>query len=614
MIHRHEPSGLRPHARGRAAAAAVVPFVLLLVASRARATDDPPRRPAAPPPALATATPVRGCADLAGVDLTGIGGAGSRVTRAGETTSDGVAVCSVEGTLAPAIGFRVDLPTRSWTRRYLQVGCGGLCGRVSLEVGAAEGCPVLAAGGFAVASTDMGHEGTGGGFGRDPQKRADFAHRAVHLTAVAARALIRSFYGREPAYAYFTGCSDGGREALVEAQRHPGDFDGIIAGAAAMNFQVQNGLYHAWQARSNTGPDGKAILLAGRLPVLHDAVLTACDALDGRADGLVSAPGACRFDPASVRCRAGQDSTACLTPEEVAVVRRLYDGPRDPATGERLTVGGPQFGSELAWAGVFVPHSADRPIMSERFALDALRTLIFETDPPAGFTLADLAFDRATFDRLRPRHPLFDATDPDLSAFAARGGKLILWHGWADPHISPLNTVAYHEAVRAQVGEARAEAFERLYLLPGVHHCSGGEGPSLIDLLTPMMLWVERGQAPDAIVARQAPPGRGNGFGQPGDAARGGDGPGAPPPGTTPPSGATPGGMAPPPGAGVRAEQPPAPSRSRPVYPYPFVAAYDGTGDPDRASSYRRGGPLAAVRTPDWAGSDFYRPYAARDR
>lgn len=249
---------------------------------------------------------------------------------------------------------------------------------------------MLAAGGFAVASTDMGHQGAGGEFGRDSQKRADFAHRAVHLTAVAAKALIRSFYGREPAYAYFTGCSGGGREALVEAQRCPGDFDGILAGAA-MNFQVQNGLYHAWQARSNTGPDGKAILLAGRLPVLHDAVLTACDALDGRADGLVSAPGACRFDPASVQCRAIQDGTTCPTPEEVAVVRRLYDGPRDPAIGERLTVGGPQPGSELAWADVFVPRSAEAPIMSERFALDALRTLIFETDPPAGFTLADLA-------------------------------------------------------------------------------------------------------------------------------------------------------------------------------------------------------------------------------
>lgn len=541
------------------------------------------------------------------MDLTAVGGAGSRVTKAGETTSRGIAVCSVEGTLAPTIDFRVDLPTKNWSGRYLQVGCGGLCGRVSLEVGAAEGCPVLGAGGFAIASTDMGHQGMGGEFGRDPQKRADFAYRAVHLTAVAAKALIRGFYGREPAHAYLTGCSDGGREALVEAQRFPADFDGIIAGAPAMNFQVQNGFYQAWQARSNTGPDGKAILLAGRLPILHNAVLKACDALDGQADGLVSAPGACRFDPSTAQCRAGQDTKTCLTPNEVAVVRRLYDGPRDPATGERLTVGGPQFGSELAWTGVYVPRAPGQPIFSEQIALDALRNLVFETDPPPGSTLADLRFNRATFDRLRPRHPLFDATNPDLSVFAAHGGKLILWHGWADPHISPLNTVAYHEAVQAQMGKARADAFERLYLLPGVHHCSGGEGPSLIDLLTPMMLWVERGQAPDAIIARQAAPGRGNGFGQPGGAAGRGAGPGAPP------LGMAPGDTAPSPGADMRPEPPPAPSRNRPVYPYPFVAVYDGAGDPDQASSYRRGGPLAAVRIPGWAGSDFYRPYAAQD-
>jgi hypothetical protein len=171
----------------------------------------------------------------------------------------------------------------------------------------------------------------------------------------------------------------------------------------------------------------------------------------------------------------------------VDVVRKLYDRQRDPAKGKRLTAGGPLFGSELAWGGVYVPVSADQPIFNQKIALDALRNVVFETNPPAGFSLADVTFDEATFDRLRPLHQLYDATNPDLSAFAASGGKLILWHGWADRHISPINTIVYHQAVETQMGEARAEAFTRLYLFPSMYHCRGGEGPSLIDLLSPLM-------------------------------------------------------------------------------------------------------------------------------
>jgi len=535
----------------------------------------------------------RACSELPGVDLVDVGGAGSRVTSATQASDRGVAVCAVEGVLAPSIGFKLLLPLQAWTGRYLQVGCGGLCGRASLEVGAADGCVPLAAGGFVIASTDMGHQGMGGEFGQDPHKREDFAHRGVHLTAVASKKLVSAFYGRDAAHAYFTGCSDGGREALVEAQRHPEDFDGIVAGAPAMNFQVQNSLYHAWQARSNTGADGKAILAASRLPLLHRAALDQCDGLDGQVDGLIVDPRACRFDPGALLCRSNppEDGASCLTPAEVEAVRRLYHGPRDAATGERLTIGGPQPGSELAWAGVFVPRAADQPIFSERIALDALRNLVFESNPPAGFGLNDLRFDRATFDRLRPLHALYDATDPDLSAFAGKGGKLILWHGWSDPHISPINTIAYHEAVARSLGKERTESFERLYLLPGVYHCSGGEGPSRVDLLTPMIEWVERGVAPDAVIARSPRQGQASSFGLP--------------PG--PPAGQ-------PPAALEAAKAPAAGERSRPVYPYPSVAKYDGKGDPNQASSYVRATPLISAEGPEWAGSDFYRPYPRRER
>ncbi|MDO6387852.1 tannase/feruloyl esterase family alpha/beta hydrolase [Uliginosibacterium sp. 31-12] len=529
--------------------------------------------------------PVQSCSGLLATALSDIGGEGSQVLSARESVKEGVAMCVLEGRLAPAIGFRVSLPVEGWTQRYLQIGCGGLCGRIPEEVGAAEGCVPLKAGGFVIASTDMGHQGMGGEFGRDEALRIDFAHRAVHLTAVAAKKLIRAYYGRAEAFAYFTGCSDGGREALMEAQRYPEDFDGIIAGAAAMNFQVQNGLYHAWQARANTGADGQAILQAARLPLLHQAVLAQCDGLDGLQDGLLSDPRLCHFDPASLQCPVGAASPRndCLSAAEVDAVRKLYAGPRDPRSGERLIIGGPQYGSELAWVGVFVPRAAGQPIFSGQIALDALRNLSFERNPPESFSLADIHFDQAMLEQLKPLHPLYDATNPDLRAFAAAGGKLILWHGWADPHISPLNTLAYHEALEQFMGKQEAAAFERLYLLPGVYHCADGEGPSLVDFLTPMQAWVEQGQVPQAVLAKQAASRPRSSFGQPGALS-----------------------------PAVEASPAPAKTRARPLYPYPALAALKPGADPDQAASYAAAPARFTASTPAWSGSSLFTPYRAR--
>lgn len=310
---------------------------------------------AASPSTLAVITPAETCQALSKIDLAAIGGIGSKVTEATETTSGGLPVCSVKALLAPAINVQILLPIKTWTQRYLQIGCGGLCGMIMLQSGASNGCPVLTNGGFVMAATDMGHSGQSSDWGLDEQRRVDFAYRAQHLTALASKALIRTFYGQEQKYAYFNGCSDGGREALMEAQRYPEDFDGMIAGAPAMLFQVQNTLYHGWQAVSNTDADGSVILTSDRLPLIHKAVVEACDALDGVKDGLIAEPAKCRFNPATITCAPGQSETStCLTPKEAEVVRRFYEGPKDATTGAALTAGQPLPGSELNWQGVYV--------------------------------------------------------------------------------------------------------------------------------------------------------------------------------------------------------------------------------------------------------------------
>lgn len=544
------------------------------------------------------------CTALTTTDLSAVAGVGSHVLSTASQSLNGARYCVVQSRLMPAITVTILLPEEGWTGRYMQIGCGGLCGMIGMNVGAAAGCAPLTQNGVAMAATDMGHSMQEVDFGKDPQKRRDFADRAQHLAAVASKALIRQFYGKPARWSYFNGCSDGGREALIAAQRYPDDFNGIIAGAAAMNFLAQNALYHAWQARTNTGSDGRAILTADLLPVLHQSVVAQCDGLDGQKDGLIAEPQACHPDLQSIRCPAGEAGKNCLTDLQIKTVQRLYDGPRDQQSGERMTVGGPLPGSELAWIGVFVPRMADQPLMSAQASLAVLRYLAFEQTKP-DFKLSDLTFDRATFDKLRALHPLYDATNPDLSAFAKAGGKLIIWHGLADPHISPLNSIAYHQAVGKQMGEAQRDSFERLYLLPGVYHCSGGEGPSLVDFMTPLMNWVEQGRAPDTVVSWQAPKDDHNGFGQPSGMQTKSGKPAGKAHGKLPPSDA----MSDHPLA-LRIDSVPHGSAGRPVYPYPYRAAYR-SGDPAQPANYQRVKIGEVPTRYPWLGEEFFTPYSA---
>ncbi|ETM98442.1 hypothetical protein PPTG_24617 [Phytophthora nicotianae INRA-310] len=410
---------------------------------------------------------------------------------------------------------------------------------IRMQVNAASGSQQVSGGELALAATDMGGGMDGKVFANNPGRRKSFAYSAQHLTSLVSKTLMQAYYGQKPRYSYFNGCSDGGREGVMEAMRYPNDFDGILAGAPAMLFQFQNSLHHGWLAMSNIdgpmpelppmmrgpppGPEGRehgpprrglpehglpasgptAIVTASKLPLLHAAVVRACDALDGLVDGLLSDPRLCKFDPRDLLCDAEsavQVDQQCLTEAEVETIHKFYNGPVDPVTGSHLTVGNVQFGSELAWEGVFVPSGPRQPVMSAHIALAALRYLIFEPNPPESYSLNDLEFTEATVELLRARHPLLDATSPDLTAFKNAGGKLILWHGWSDEHISPRTTIAYHEALQKHLGAEQMAEFERLYLLPGVQHCGHGEGMAAIDLVTPLLEWVEQGSAPHKII------------------------------------------------------------------------------------------------------------------
>jgi hypothetical protein len=533
---------------------------------------------------LGPVTNMLGCAALGSIDLSKAVGASTKILSAVSQSTIHGRVCVVKGNIAPNIQFEARLPVKGWTQRYLQTGCGGLCGELSINVDHAEECQPYQDGQLATASTDMGHEGGLGdaSFGADPQQRIDFAYRGVHLTAVAVKALIAKFYGRPAKYAYFSGCSDGGREALMEAQRFPKDFDGIAAGAPAMNFQVQNSFYHAWMARSNTDAHGHAILTADKLPVLHAAVLAQCDALDGLKDGQITNPRQCHFDPSLTQCAANvTDTKDCLSAAQVATTKKFYAGPHD-AQGHRFVVGSVQPGSELQWRGVFVPATVDGKIFSADIALQSLKNVIFKTNPPANMQLKNFAFDQATFNKVKQLHGLNDATNPDVHAFVDHGGKLLLWHGWADPHISPLNTIAYYNAVQKTLGKG-SEQSVRLFLFPGMGHCGGGEGPNQFDILTPLMAWVEGQHAPQEVIA-----------GRPDEVV----GPQSMPPRPSK-------GMQPPQRLDSMQAQPV--NRTRPIYPYPQVAKYSGHGSVDDAANFTAATPAnAPAATPPWMGSDFY--------
>lgn len=469
---------------------------LLLFARLAHAAGD--AQLVALPPRTAIA-PVMACTALVTPTTSQVGDIAYRVIAAHEGTGDAnrPPACVVDAYAAPQTRFTLRLPLTGYQGRFLQGGCGGMCGVIGDTLTPTCSNAHLAGGSFATAFDNGGHFGAGIGdatWASDPELRAQFAHKATHATAVAAKAIVARFYGVVPRASYFVGCSGGGREALMEAQRYPQDFDGIVAGSSvSMPAAMQLFL---WEAQAGLDTAGNPIFTPGAVAVLHRAVIAACDRLDGIPDGQVDDPRRCTFNPATLRCPQKAGTPDCLTPAQVAAAQAYYRGPHD-ADGTALFPGGAPYGSELGWVG---PGAATG---GGKFAAESFITrLLMPGVLPASFGWRDWRFTRASLAQLLAAGAAFDATDPDLSTFAARGGKLILWQGMADNAAGARGMLDYYQALRDLAGGlAPARAFARMFPVPGGYHCQGGYIPYDEDFLGAVVQWVEQGRAPDAVLA-----------------------------------------------------------------------------------------------------------------
>jgi len=428
--------------------------------------------------------------------------------------------CRVAATLTPTsdsdIKIEVWLPTRGWNGKYQAVGNGGWAGVISYSAMAE-----ALQGGYATASTDTGHEGGRGTFALGhPEKLVDFAWRSEHEMTAKAKQVIEAFYGAGPKLSYWNGCSTGGRQGLKAAQMFPEDYNGIIAGAPANRTAIS-----LWIADAVLKDPARYIPPA-KYPVIHEAALAACDAGDGLKDGLIDDPRQCRFDPAVLLCKEG-DGPSCLTAPQVAAVKQIYSTAVNPRTRKELFASFVP-GSELGWG---VQAAGPEPSAN---IYDQYRYVVFR-DPNWDWKTFD--FDKDVVKGDLPENLIMNATDPDMQKFFSRGGKLILYHGWSDSQVPPVNTIKYYDQIVAHIGgAAKASEHVRLFMAPGMGHCAGGEGPNAFDKVKALEDWVERGKAPARFEASHSANGRVD--------------------------------------------------RTRPLCPYPQVARYSGSGSSDDAANF----------------------------
>lgn len=447
--------------------------------------------------------------------------------------------CLVRGYVLPAIHFEIRLPIKNWNGKFLMVGCGGFCGTLDFPWDAKLGLKRN----YAVSYTDSGHWGQNMQDARwaynNRVAEIDWAYRAVHETALRTEFVIDIFYGRYPEKSYFRGSSTGGRMALMEAWRYPEDFDGIISYCPVMD-NTDLYIYIHWLIRKNIGADGKKIISSNNLKPIIDAVYQACDGTDGLEDGLISEPGRCTFDPNSLLCGENQNE-GCLTAEQVATLKAWYGGPKN-SKGEQLYPGGLTLGSEPFLPRWIIGTTRDiDDSVACMTILDFFRYIAFQDDPGESFGITDFDFDTDP-PRMEYMASIINSDNPDLEAFRARDGKLLMINGLADPGVTPGRSIEYYEEVEQRFGGREAtQEFFRLFMIPGMDH--GGWGRELgitnksIDPLTALEKWVEEGQAPDSLLMNKFAP----------------DG---------------------------------SVMWTRPVYPYPLRTVYKGEGDLNSAPSY----------------------------
>ena len=458
------------------------------------------------------------------------------------------AYCRVAGRIDTAIGFEIRLPLR-WNGRLLMAGCGLLCGEVQMH--RTDDALIR---GYAVAHTDMGHQAESAGDAlwsyNNRAAEIDFNHRATHLTTLLLKAVAATQYGKKPEASYFRGCSTGGRQALEAAMRYPEDYDGIIAGAPAAGMIMPHIL---WSLEAAVRADGSSILAGYALPILQGAALATCDEEDGLADGIIADPERCTYDPASSQCKPGQ-SRGCLTWEQITAAKAMYQGART-SDGRAVTSMGYSVGDEPGWARTYVAVDDNLPGgMSTK--QNFFRYVAYEQDPDPEIPLADFTYD---FDvdpwRLGTVHYM---PEPEggysLAQFKDRGGKLLLYHGWTDETLTPASSLDYYtEQTELLGGREAVDPFFRLFMVPGMRHCGSGPGADAVDYLTAIEAWTEDGTAPEMLTAHKLEQSVPNFVRYP----------------RFPDDLST-----------VRF--------SRPVYPYPDVAIYDGTGPMEDAASFKR--------------------------
>lgn len=450
-------------------------------------------------------------------------------------TANAVPYCRVQMTLKPEPGsnirIEVWLPEAGrWNGRFLGTGNGGAAGSIqtaALTAGVARG--------YATANTDMGSSNGAGGLnfgfavGR-PDLQKDFSYRSTDGMTIEGKRIAAAFYGRAPQYSYFQGCSTGGYQAWEQIHRLPDAYDGVIAGAAA-NDRPNLHMTRIWDEwRNLRAPE--ATIPKAKLAVVQRAATAACDAADGVKDGIIDDPRRCGFDPASLICKGG-DGPDCLTARQAETMKAIYDGARNPRTGAQVYPGferGSEAGIDLHWEAKPGPGGA--VIVKDNLINWSAQ---YQKAHPDG---VGFDFDRDVARADADLNRMMNYTDPKLTAFQRAGGKVLIYHGWADSLVPARGTPNYYERIaKANGGYEKTQGFARLFMVPGMGHCRGGVGPDQFDMLTALEQWVEHGQAPTMILAKRP--------------ARGG-----------------------------------LPALSRPLCPYPAAARYSGRGDANDAANF----------------------------